>query len=381
MFKRTLSPHLLELKNQFPILAILGPRQSGKTTLSRTLFPSYRYINLESFQEREFAETDGKGFLERLRNEEGVILDEIQKAPTLLSYLQIEVDERPKLGRFILTGSQNFLLNQQISQTLAGRVALTTLLPLSIRELKEAGHLPPTSEEAIFQGFYPRLYADKQRPTVFAESYIRTYIERDVRDMKSITSLTDFQKFMRLCAARIGQLLNLSSLATEAGLSLATVKSWLSILEASYILFLLQPFHTNLNKRLVKTPKLYFYDTALACNLLRITSSDDVYDHYLRGGLFESMILSDFVKQRFHNALPPNAYFWRDKMGHEIDCILEEGSHVRPIEIKSGSTINADMFSELTHWAHPHKIDGTVIYAGSEEQQRPQGRAVPWNCL
>ena len=214
--------------------------------------------------------------------------------------------------------------------------------------------------------------------------YIRTYVERDVRDLKQIVSLSEFQKFMRLCAARIGQLLNLSSLATEAGLSLPTVKSWLSVLEASYILFLLQPHHVNLNKRLVKMPKLYFYDTSLACSLLRLTRPDDVYDHYLRGGLFESMIVSDLLKKRYHRGLPPNAYFWRDKAGNEIDCILEEGARMTPIEIKSSATIQSEMFQGLlkwSEWANLPADQGLVIYAGEEEQKRAQGHVLSWRLL
>jgi|688.fasta_scaffold44791_6 predicted AAA+ superfamily ATPase len=382
--KRTLSSLLLEIRHQFPVLAVFGPRQSGKTTLTRELFPQYRYINLESFEEREFAETDGKGFLERFHNDSGVILDEIQKAPKLLSYIQLEVDEKPQMGRFILTGSQNILLNQHISQTLAGRTAFTTLLPLSIEELKKADLLPESYSQMIFQGFYPRIYQHHANPAIFAESYMRTYVERDVRDIKQISSLSDFQKFMRLCAGRIGQLLNLTALANDAGLSLPTVKSWLSILEASYVIFLLQPFHINYNKRIVKMPKLYFYDTALACSLLRITNSEDVYDHYLKGGLFESMIISDMMKRRFHHGLPPNVYFWRDKTGHEIDCLLEEGATLTPLEIKSSATITSEMFDGLARWSSMTNSaleNGVLIYGGHEKQKRKYGQVLSWQNL
>jgi predicted AAA+ superfamily ATPase len=384
MFKRTLERKLLELKDQFPVLALFGPRQSGKTTLARTLFPTYRYVNLESFEEQEFATQDPKGFLLRFQKEEGVILDEIQKTPSLLSYIQIEVDEEQPLGRFVITGSQNLLLNHHVNQTLAGRVVLLTLLPLSIEELRDAEKLPATAEEAIFQGFYPRVHHHHADPVVFAESYVRTYVERDVREIQHITSLLEFQKFMRLCASRVGQLLDLSDLSKDAGISLATVKSWLSVLEASYVIFLLQPHHTNFNKRLVKTPKLYFYDTSLACNLLRLTSPDDVYDHYLRGGLFESMVISDFLKKRYHRGLPPNAYFWRDKLGNEIDCVLEEGKRLIPIEMKSSATMQMEMFETLTKWCALAQIptdSGLVVYAGTEKQHRKQGTFFPWNQL
>lgn len=384
MIARTLTPKLLEIKDQFPVIALFGPRQSGKTTLARTLFSHYRYVNLESFEEQEFAGVDPKGFLERFRHEEGVILDEIQKTPRLLSYIQIDVDQRNSAGRYILTGSQNILLNQQVSQSLAGRCALLTLLPFSIKELVNAKELPKSYSEAIFQGFYPRIYHDHADPVVFADSYIRTYIERDVRDIKQITSLTDFQKFMKLCAGRIGQLLNLTALATESGLSLATVKSWLSVLEASYVIFFLQPYHVNFNKRIVKMPKLYFYDTGLAASLLRLTSPDDVYDHYLRGGLFESMVISDLLKNRYHHGLPPNLYFWRDKTGHEVDCIMEEGPKIIPVEIKSSLTLSSDLFDGLIKWSTLTGSplgQGHLIYAGESEQKRSQGLAIPWSAL
>jgi len=384
MIPRTLQSTLTRLTKQFPALGILGPRQSGKTTLAKMLFPTYRYVNLESYEEREFAEEDGKGFLARFQNEPGIILDEIQKAPKLLSYIQMEIDERRQPGRFILTGSQNILLNQHISQTLAGRIALTTLLPLSIEELRNANKLPESAAAAIFQGFYPRVYQNELDPVVFAESYIRTYVERDIRDIKHIASLSDFQKFMRLCAARTGQLLNISSLATEAGLSVPTVKSWLSILEATYVLFLLQPYHVNYNKRSVKMPKLYFYDTSLACNLLRITNPDDVYDHYLRGGLFESMILSNLLKNRYHHALPPNAYFWRDKPGTEVDCLLEEGLQVRPIEIKSSETIHQGLFEGLVKWSELSSTDldqANLIYGGLENHKRNGIQVTSWRSI
>ncbi|HXF28329.1 MAG TPA: DUF4143 domain-containing protein, partial [Chlamydiales bacterium] len=255
---------------------------------------------------------------------------------------------------------------------------------LSIEEMRSASILPETATSLIFKGCYPRTFQYNTDPIVFAESYIRTYVERDVRDILQITSLLEFQKFMRLCAARIGQLLDLTDLSKDAGITLPTVKSWLSVLEASYIIFLLQPHHANFNKRVIKMPKLYFYDTSLACNLLRLTSADDVYDHYLRGALFESMVISDFLKKRFHHGLPPNVYFWRDKLGTEVDCILEQGAHLTPIEIKSTSTIQADLFDGLTKWCALAQISpekGTVIYAGGEDQMRKQGRILSWKYL
>lgn len=384
LFIRGLEQKLLELKNQFPILALFGPRQSGKTTLAKKVFPSYAYVNLESFEQREFATTDPKGFLERYQKEEGVILDEIQKVPDLLSYLQVEVDEKEPLGRYVLTGSQNILLNSQISQSLAGRVALLTLLPCSIQELAQAEKLPENAQEAIFKGFYPRVHYRNLDPIVFAESYVRTYVERDVREIQQVGSLLEFQKFMRLCAARTGQLLDLTDLAKDAGISLATVKSWLSILEISYVIFLLQPHHQNFHKRITKRAKLYFYDTALACHLLRLNSEEDVYEHYLRGSLFESMIVSDLIKQRVSLALPPNVYFWRDKSGHEVDCLLEEKGSLFPIEIKSSVTIRETMFEDLQYWCQLASLDpreARLIYAGKENQQRSKGKILSWRSL
>jgi len=303
---------------------------------------------------------------------------------SLFSYIQVEVDEKQKEGHFILTGSQNILLNQRVSQTLAGRVALTTLLPLSIEELRLAKQLPTSSAEAIFKGFYPRVYQNTIDPVVFADSYVRTYIERDVRDIKNITSLTEFQKFMRLCAGRTGQLLNLSALANESALSLKTVKSWLSILQASYVIFLLEPFHQNFNKRVVKMPKLYFYDTSLACNLLRITKPEDVFEHYLKGGLFESMIISNFLKMQYHKLLPPNLYFWRDKLGNEVDCIQENGQHLHAIEIKAGETFNSSMLDGLKKWSSISQLplqNSQLVYGGSKTQKTKEIFLQSWENL
>ncbi len=384
LIKRTLNAPLQKLAKQFPVLAVFGPRQSGKTTLVKEVFPQYKYINLELFENQQLAQEDPRGFLKQFENEPGVILDEIQNTPKLFSYIQVEVDEKQKEGHFILTGSQNILLNQRVSQTLAGRVALTTLLPLSIEELRLAKQLPTSSAEAIFKGFYPRVYQNDIDPVVFADSYVRTYIERDVRDIKNITSLTEFQKFMRLCAGRTGQLLNLSALANESALSLKTVKSWLSILQASYVIFLLEPFHQNFNKRVVKMPKLYFYDTSLACNLLRITKAEDVFEHYLKGGLFESMIISNFFKMQYHQLLPPNLYFWRDKLGNEVDCLQEDGQHLRGIEIKAGETFNSSMLDGLKKWSSISQTplqNSQLTYGGSKTQKINEILIQSWRNL
>jgi len=381
---RQLTARLKKLSVQFPVLGILGPRQSGKTTLAKALFPQHKYINLEELDTRRFALEDPRKFLKSVEDGTGAIFDEIQRVPDLLSYIQAYVDEHPKPGFFILTGSENILLNYHIGQTLAGRIALTTLLPLSIDELHNVSLLPSEIEETLFRGFYPSLYAKKIDTKEWIQSYIQTYIERDVRHLKNITDLSTFQKFLQLCAGRIGQLLDLTSIGNDCGISANTVRSWLSILEATYVIFLLHPHHKNFSKRLIKAPKLYFYDSAIACHLLSIQSPKDLVTHYLRGPLFESMILADLMKQRFNAGLTPNLYFWRDKSGHEVDCILEEGTNLIPIEIKSAETINSDFFSNLVKWSQLAKTNvGTnyVIYGGKETQVRSQGIALSWTQL
>jgi predicted AAA+ superfamily ATPase len=382
LINRKIAPKLRKLSEQFPVLGILGPRQSGKTTLAKMLFPQHKYLNLEELDTRQFATEDPRRFLSSLQDGPGAILDEIQKAPGLLSYIQAHVDEWQIPGFFILTGSQNILLNQHISQTLAGRIAIHTLLPLSLEELQNSSLLPSSMELALFQGFYPSIYSKKIAPNDWVPSYIQTYVERDVRDLKQITDLSTFQKFIKLCAGRVGQILDFNSLGNDCGLSANTVRSWISVLEASYILFLVHPHFKNFSKRLIKAPKLYFYDTGIACNLLGIRSPKELSMHYLRGGLFESMILSDILKQRYNAGLQPNLYFWRDKAGLEIDCILDHGLKLVPIEIKSGQTINSDFFSGLTKWntlAQNDPANSYVIYGGEERQERSHGTVLGWN--
>jgi hypothetical protein len=382
--QRKIAPRLKKLATQFPVLGVLGPRQSGKTTLVRALFPHHRYVNLEELDTRRFAAEDPRRFLATLEDGPGVILDEIRRVPELLSYIQVAVDEKQKPGFFILTGSENILLSQHIAQTLAGRIAIITLLPLSIEELQEAELLPPNMEEAIFRGFYPSLYAKPVEPREWIQSYIQTYVERDIRHLKQITDLSTFQKFLQLCAGRIGQLLDLSSIGSDCGITAHTVRSWLSVLEATYVVFLLHPHHKNFSKRMIKTPKLYFYDSAIACQLLSIRSPQDLTTHYLRGGLFESMVLSDLFKQRFNAGLLPDLYFWRDKSGNEIDGILEQGSTLTPIEIKSGETLSSDFFANLVKWNQLSGNDPAnsyVVYGGHEKQVRSQGVALGWSQL
>jgi len=380
MIKRTITEKLMYLVTKFPVVSVLGPRQSGKTTLVKNVFPNYEYISLEDIDFRIMAQEDPRGFLRLHGNYEGLILDEIQNAPDLLSYIQTHVDNTKKNGYFILTGSQNFL----ITQTLAGRIAILTLLPLSIGEMKNSNLLATQPETAMFKGCYPRIYDQKIQPEDLFPNYIRTYIERDVRMVKNVTNLNDFQKFIKLCAGRIGQLVNLASLGNDCGISSGTVKSWLSLLESSYIIFTLQPYYKNFNKRLIKSPKIYFYDTGLACSLLGITSEEQLNSHYLRGGLFESFIISDLMKQSYNKGTLPSIYFWRDKTGNEVDCLIEKGEKIIPIEIKSGLTINRSFFEGIDYWSTISDTDpknGIIIYAGDTGQKKIKENVIGWKNI
>jgi predicted AAA+ superfamily ATPase len=384
---------LESLAGQFPVVAIMGPRQSGKTTLARATFKDFHYISLEEFKDREFATSDPKSFLEAYSHHKGLILDEIQEAPSLLSYMQGYVDKNNKPGMFIITGSQNFLLNEKITQTLAGRVAILTLLPLSVTELlsykqdtkKEMPQNGIFLDELLFTGCYPRLYSDLNvSPLDFYPAHIRTYVEKDVRQIRNVEDLVTFQRFIGLCAGRIGQILNISSLANDCGISVPTAKAWISILAASYIIFLLQPHYKNFNKRLIKSPKLYFYDSGLACSILKIESKDQLINYYGRGNLFESFIISEMQKQRYNIGREPNLYFWRDKTGHEVDCIIEKATELIPVEIKSGKTISSDFFDGLDYWCElsgskPEK--SFLIYGGDENQKRSKGTVLGWRSV
>jgi len=384
MIPRVLANKIKQLSSQFPVVAILGPRQSGKSTLSKMLFPTYTYVSLEDPDVRAFAERDARRFLTSVTKGEGVILDEVQKVPDLLSYIQGIVDAQKRPGFFVLTGSQNFLLHSTITQTLAGRVALCSLLPFSLEELGPVNGIKPDLEDMLFLGGYPRLFDDGISPLDWYPRYISTYVERDVRLVKNVEDLSTFQRFLGLCAGRIGQLLNIASLASDCGISPNTARSWLSLLEASYIIFLAQPHFRNFSKRLIKSPKLYFYDTGLACSLLQITASNQIHNHYLRGGLFESFVMSELHKYFFNRGLRPPLYFWRDKQGHEVDVIVEKADQLLPIEVKSGSTINSSYFDELRFWS---ELSGSlpenniVVYGGLDNQQRSSGHVVSWQTL
>lgn len=370
------------LASKFPVVSVTGPRQSGKTTLVRGTFAEMDYVSLEELDARAFALGDPRGFLATYGK--GAIIDEVQRVPDLLSYIQTAVDGKNVAGRFILTGSQNILLGENISQTLAGRVAILKLLPLSLEELKDTPYELPAAEDYMFTGFYPRIYDQRIAPADWYPNYIQTYVERDVRLIKNVSDLNAFQRFVRMCAGRIGQVLNLSSLGNDCGVTHNTTRAWLSILEASYLVFLLRPYYRNFNKRLVKMPKLYFYDTGLACSLLGIQNGQQLKTHYLKGSLFESFVLSEIVKHRLNRGLEHNCYYWRDKSGNEIDCIIEAGGSLIQVEVKSGGTIVDDFFEGLRYWdklADKKDTNPYLIYNGRENQKRSYATVVGWKDI
>lgn len=378
MVSRSIQPILIAMAGKMPIISITGPRQSGKTTLSTMCFPDYDYVNLESPETRLAAEEDPKSFLRS--HKKGLIIDEAQRMPDLFSYLQVMSDEKGKPGEYILTGSQNFLLKQTISQSLAGRVFVSHLLPFSLRELRQAGLLPDNPDDALLKGFYPRLYDKDIEPALFYPSYNQTYLERDIAGLVSASNINAFRKFMELLVGRTGQLINFSALSIEVGVDYKTIQSWCSLLEAGFMIFFLRPFHDNYSKRIVKSPKVYFHDTGLACNLLGIKSADDVRKHWARGALFENMMMADCMKEFYNKGQRPPVYFWRDSKGLEIDLLIEESSGIKVIEIKSGTTINTDFFSNLQKF---EKLAGSplskyILYGGDTGTTRRETTVLPW---
>ncbi len=379
MINREAESKLISLAKQFKAVALVGPRQSGKTTLAKHAFSHLPYVSLENPDIRRYAHEDPRGFLSQFNN--GAILDEAQRVPEIFSYLQQILDEDDTPGKFIITGSNNFLLQESISQSLAGRIAYLYLLPFSISEL-----LPvkvQTLDELIFKGGYPPIYDQPVETGMWYSNYIRTYIERDVRQLKNITDLNTFDRFVRLCAGRIGQLLNMSNLAIETGVESKTISSWISVLESSFIIHRLQPYHSNFNKRLVKMPKIYFYDTGLACALLGIHDLNQLTYHHLAGSLFENLVVSELIKNRFNQAVNNNLYFWRDNVGHEIDLIIENPEGPFPVEIKYGKTVTQEFFKGLLFW---HKIskslNGAVVYGGDSNQKRSNNTdVISWKNL
>jgi predicted AAA+ superfamily ATPase len=382
MINRTAATRLAKLAKTFRSVAVAGPRQSGKTTLCKTVFPKKPYISLENPDTLEFSKTDPRGFLGQFKN--GAILDEIQRAPHLFSYLQQVLDETKKKGLFILTGSNNFLLQENISQSLAGRIAYLQLLPLSLQELKDSKKEKPAYAWHILNGGYPEVIAKMINPADWYSGYINTYVERDVRQLKNISNLSQFTKLLKLCAGRTGQILNLTSLSNDCGIDQKTVAAWLSVLQSSYIIYLLRPYHGNFNKRIIKTPKLYFYDTGVACSLLGISNVKQITTHAAKGGLFENMIVSELLKERFNTGATDNLYYWRDKTGNEVDIVLDNAGKLTAMELKAGETISQDFFKGIEYFAalNNSPIKKILVYGGKEEQERSSGIIVkPWNKL
>jgi predicted AAA+ superfamily ATPase len=377
---RTIKKEMEIYLTKYPILALTGPRQSGKTTFLKKQFPSYTYINLENIDDRNYALRDPNGFLAQYNKY--VIFDEVQRVPELFSYLQTKVDENNIMGQYILSGSQNFHLMRNITQSLAGRVALFKLLPFDFQELQQNNWLDSDYSVNLQKGFYPAIY-DREIPSkVFYSNYIQTYVERDLSELIHLKDLKRFRNFISLCAARVGQLLNLNSLANECGISQPTAKSWISVLETSYIVYQLQPYHTNFNKRITKSPKLYFYDTGLLCFLLKIKDATSIKTSPYKGGLFENFVINEYLKQNYHQNLMLDFWFWRDAIGHEIDFIWQNSETINLVEIKASQTIMPEMFKGLSYFEkfNPELIESkTVVHTGLFNQNRTLGKVLSWN--
>lgn len=388
MIRRTLQDQIEAAATQSPVVTVTGPRQSGKTTLTRAAFPDRPYVSLETPSEREFAGDDPLGFLARFPD--GAILDEIQRAPELLSYLQGIVDDDPSPGRFVLTGSHNLALMEGVSQSLAGRTALLELLPLELDEIRRFDSPPVDLDTVLWRGGYPRIHDRGLPPAQWLSDYTATYLERDVRSLLAVGDLETFHTFLRLCAGRVGQLLNLASLAADCGVSQPTARRWLSTLEASFVVFRLPPFHANLGKRLTKRPKLYFHDPGLAVNLLGVEEPEQLATHPLRGPMFEGWVASEILKWHRHRGLSPRFFFYRERDRLEVDFVLERGAELTAIEAKVGRTPSGEHFAALPRFEE--RIAGRgdkrwrvgrrlVVYGGEESQTRSAGALVGWADL
>lgn len=375
--KREISNLIKESASKYPVILVSGPRQSGKTTLSKDIFPELDYINFEDLEDRAFALEDPKAFLAKYP--QGAILDEIQRVPELTSYIQVRVDQEDFIGTYVLTGSQNFSIMDTLSQSLAGRVAIYELLPFSLQEV--SSYLDTTKlEDILYTGFYPRIHHRGPNPTQAYEDYVKTYLERDLRQLELVKDLSLFQKFTRLLAGRSGQLLNIDSLGNETGISASTAKNWLSLLEASYLIFRLPPFFENIGKRLIKSPKIYFYDVGLLCYLIGIENPKQLETHPLRGNIFENMIVAEVLKQRFNHKKSHNLLFYRDSNNNEVDLLVPNGHLYDLIEIKSSGTIHTDFFKGLKNFAKNVNKQSkmSLVYSGEKERTQSQVEVVPY---
>ncbi|MEW6218896.1 MAG: ATP-binding protein [Thermodesulfobacteriota bacterium] len=380
MIPRDIAPKVLQYSRQYPVVTITGPRQSGKTTLCRMLFPDKAYVSLENIEERRFAETDPNGFLARFPA--GAVLDEIQRAPDLLSFIQGIVDERQTPGMFVVTGSHNFALLASVSQSLAGRTALATLLPFSLAEIRKVRGLS-LLDDVLLTGGFPRIYDQELPPGEAMAFYVATYVERDLRMLVNIKELSRFEAFLKLAAGRTGQVVNLSSLGNDCGVNHNTIKNWLSILEASYLVKLVPPYYRNFNKRLIKAPKLYFLDTGLAAFLLGIQDTRQLGSHPLRGLLFESLVVAEMLKKRFNAGQPDNLYFFRDSKGNEVDLVLDHGQEIDLIEVKGAQTVASDLFKGLRflEGLSGRARRSCLVYGGSGHRVQEGVEVVGWQAL
>jgi uncharacterized protein len=382
MIQRSIHSAIEKISKVYPVIALTGPRQSGKTTLLKNLFSNYRYISLENPDERAFAVGDPNGFLDKYDNR--VIFDEVQRVPELFSYIQTKVDNSGLMGQYILSGSQNFLMMKSITQSLAGRVALFKLLPFDFGELKSANLLPDDYDEAIVKGSYPALYMRDIPVSSYYSNYIETYIERDINELLHVRDLKLFRSFLKLCAGRVGQQLSLNSLSNEAGISIPTVSSWLSILESSYVIYQLPPFFKNFNKRLVKSPKLYFYDTGLVSFLLGEKKAENIALSPFKGALFENLVINEYMKQNQHHQLNQDFYYWRDSNGNEVDLMVSNGNGFDIVEIKATKTITNTLFKGLDHLANV--ADDTIkrkvlVYGGEDSHTRTNYQIWSWKDI
>lgn len=380
MIARHAADTLRRLAKGFPVLCITGPRQSGKTTLAKACFPDLPYLSLEDPDIARLAREDPRGLLSAYHD--GLILDEAQAVPEIFAYLKTAVDADPRPGKYIVTGSQQFGLLAGVTESLAGRAAFITLLPFSAAELKTAGRLPLDPYQAIIKGFYPPVYDRELSPYDWYTNYIASYVERDVRAVLNVKDLGQFQTFVKMCASRVGQLLNLSALALDCGLTHNTARSWLSVLETSGIAYLLKPYHRNFGKRLVKSPKLYFLDPGLAARLLGIKTAVELFIHPNRGGLFECFVVAELLKARYSSGSDPGIYFWRDNVGTEVDIAYEDGQELMAVEIKSGKTFAPEFASGLESWMRysgAKAEDCSVVYAGERALNWKGISFVPWH--
>lgn len=382
--KRTIQAKLVELARRFPVVTVTGPRQSGKTTLCRMAFPSKPFASLEDPDIREYARTDPRGFLGERAS--GAVIDEVQRVPELLSYLQTDVDERPDRGRFVLTGSANFSLLEGVSQSLAGRTAVLNLHTLGFDETLRFPNAPSGLFEVLFSGSYPAVFDRETPPRDWYPSYVNTYLERDVRQILNIGDLVAFQTFLRMCAGRTGQLVNLSALASDCGITHSTARAWLSVLETSFLVFRLPAFRANVTRRLVKTPKLHFSDSGLVCYLLDIQNPGQLRTHPLRGAIFESWVVSEIVKARSNRGVTAGLSFYRDRKGCEVDAVVSRGDEIVAVETKSGETVARDFFSGLDHFSRmlasksrPVDLAKVLVYGGSRAQDRSEAVVLPWS--